>query len=155
MSVALNIKIEGLEELEEAFKRAPKMVSDETSKAIQKSVLTVQSNAVKEAPVNKQGGGGNLRQNIRSRMMNNFSGIIEARAPYSLFVHEGTRPHIIRSKGPWALRNKRTGQVFGRVVHHPGTTANKFFLRAVQASSKKIGEFFDQAIANVLKTFPK
>ena len=42
-------------------------------------------------------------------------------APYGLFMEVGTRPHWIASKGPWPLRNRQTGQVFGAVVWHPGT----------------------------------
>jgi hypothetical protein len=36
------------------------------------------------------------------------------------FIEYGTVPHIIRSHGPYPLRNRKTGQVFGRVVFHPG-----------------------------------
>jgi hypothetical protein len=36
------------------------------------------------------------------------------------FIEYGTTPHIIRSHGPYPLRNRKTGQVFGRVVFHPG-----------------------------------
>lgn len=43
--------------------------------------------------------------------------------PYGLAQEVGTAPHIIRSTGPWPLRNAKTGQVFGPVVHHPGTAA--------------------------------
>lgn len=52
--------------------------------------------------------------------------------PYAGFVSGGTRPHIIRSKGPWPLRNKYTGQVFGRVVWHPGTRPNNYLDRALR-----------------------
>lgn len=44
-------------------------------------------------------------------------------APYGLFVEVGTAPHVIRSHGPYPLRNARTGQVFGPIVNHPGTPA--------------------------------
>jgi hypothetical protein len=44
-------------------------------------------------------------------------------APIGLFAEVGTRPHIIRSKGDWPLRNRKTGQVFGKEVNHPGTQA--------------------------------
>ncbi len=45
---------------------------------------------------------------------------------YAVHVEFGTTPHIITSKGPWPLRNKETGQVFGRIVFHPGTRAQPF-----------------------------
>lgn len=51
-------------------------------------------------------------------------------------VHEfGSSPHVIRSKGPWPLRNRRTGQVFGRVVNHPGTAPNPAFRTALLRAS--------------------
>jgi hypothetical protein len=46
-------------------------------------------------------------------------------------VEYGTRPHLIRSTGPWPLRNRETGQQFGRVVHHPGTPAQPFMRPAL------------------------
>lgn len=51
-------------------------------------------------------------------------------ADYGRFVNDGTRPHVIRSHGPWPLRNRATGQVFGRTVHHPGTAPTYFVQRA-------------------------
>jgi hypothetical protein len=40
---------------------------------------------------------------------------------YPRGLEHGTKAHTIRSKGAYPLRNPRTGQVFGRVVNHPGT----------------------------------
>lgn len=151
----IQVKIEGLESIIDACKKAPQKTGTEISKAIQKTVLQIHNQALKEAPVNKQTGGGNLRQNISSKMISKLRGEIESRAPYSLFVHEGTRPHDIRPVYKRVLANKRTGQIFGKLVHHPGTRANPFLLRAVEKSARKMEEFFEQAIANVLKTFSK
>ena len=39
---------------------------------------------------------------------------------YPLGLELGTRPHTIVSHGDYPLRNRKTGQVFGRVVDHPG-----------------------------------
>src|SRR5215471_14542850 len=52
--------------------------------------------------------------------------LIGPTAPYGKWVNNGTPPHIIRSTGPWPLRNRATGQVFGPVVHHPGTKGAHF-----------------------------
>lgn len=50
-----------------------------------------------------------------------------------IYVEYGTGPHWIISHGyaagrryPWPLRNRRTGEVFGPVVWHPGTPAQPF-----------------------------
>ncbi|MFB4306986.1 hypothetical protein [Actinomadura sp. GTD37] len=43
--------------------------------------------------------------------------------PISLLLEFGTRAHIITSHGDYPLRNRQTGQVFGRSVRHPGTEA--------------------------------
>lgn len=43
----------------------------------------------------------------------------------------GTDPHIIVSHGPWPLRNKETGEVFGRVVAHPGNEAQPYLRPAL------------------------
>jgi hypothetical protein len=52
---------------------------------------------------------------------------------YAAVVEVGGRPHIIRSHGPWPLRNRETGQVFGQVVHHPGTPAQPYLRPGVMA----------------------
>lgn len=41
--------------------------------------------------------------------------------PYPVVLDTGSRPHTIRSRGDYPLRNPRTGQVFGKAVQHPGT----------------------------------
>jgi hypothetical protein len=50
-------------------------------------------------------------------------------------IEKGTPPHIIRSKGPWPLRNVQTGDVFGPVVNHPGTEAQPFIAPAAESMS--------------------
>ena len=52
-------------------------------------------------------------------------------ADYGIWVDQGSRPHLIESHGPWPLRNRATGQVFGRVVHHPGYHGAHFIQRTV------------------------
>lgn len=52
--------------------------------------------------------------------------------PYPLGLELGTPPHEIRSHGAYPLRNRRTGQVFGRVVQHPGTRPYPWCRAALQ-----------------------
>ena len=72
---------------------------------------------------------GALRQSIRARRIVGGWSIGPERR-YGRYVNEGTPPHRIVSHGPWPLRNLETGEVFGRVVHHPGTRATHFVERA-------------------------
>lgn len=52
-------------------------------------------------------------------------------ADYALYVHEGTRPHLIRPRRAKALRFEIGGRtVFARLVRHPGTRARPFLRNA-------------------------
>lgn len=152
MSGSVIVNIEGLDRLKRALVAAPAATLNEVGKAIHKSALTIQSNAMKEAPVNKSFGGGNLRQNIRITSMSKTRAVISSKAPYSIFVEEGTRPHTIVPKVKKGLANRRTGQFFGKLVHHPGTRANPYMKRAVEKSQVAVTGFFKAAIINVFKT---
>jgi len=50
--------------------------------------------------------------------------------PYGLGVEVGTAAHVIRSKGPYPLRDKH-GHVFGPEVHHPGTDPQPYLRPAL------------------------
>lgn len=150
MAVELRVKIDGMAEIRKALEKAPEKTVAAVSKAVERSMTTVWSEALKEAPVNKQSGGGTLRQKIQGRMLTKLAAVVEAKAPYSVYVHEGTRPHLIVPVNKQALANRRTGQFFGKVVHHPGTRPNPFLARAVKRSASKVQEFFREAIQGVL-----
>lgn len=57
---------------------------------------------------------------------------VSADAPYARFVHEGTAPHTITGN-PLLVFQVGSQTVFTHTVHHPGTRANPFLLRATQA----------------------
>ncbi|CAA0134539.1 Uncharacterised protein [Mycolicibacterium vanbaalenii] len=59
------------------------------------------------------------------------SGSVHASADYALYVHEGTRPHLIRPRRAQALRFQIGGRtVFAKLVRHPGTRARPFLRNA-------------------------
>lgn len=151
--ININVKIDGLDKLNRALIKAPAEVVNQMSTAVKKSILIIQKVAMREAPVNKQTGGGNLRQKIKTKMITKLSGVVESLAPYSIFVHEGTRPHDIRPVVAKGLANKRTGEYFGKLVHHPGTRANPYFARAVEKSGEKINQFFAEGMKKVVDLF--
>lgn len=62
-------------------------------------------------------------------------GEVRADAPYSLFVHEGTSPHVIEPNQANVLRfPSRAGEiVFAPRVDHPGTRPRPFLSEALAA----------------------
>jgi hypothetical protein len=62
-----------------------------------------------------------------------LQGVVTCNHPATLYVLEGTRPHIIRRHRAKALRFEVDGRVvFASVVHHPGTRPNNFLGRALR-----------------------
>lgn len=62
-------------------------------------------------------------------------------AEYAVYVHEGTRPHVIRprNKKVLAFPGASGGTVFAREVQHPGTVARPFLRNAVEAEAPALG----------------
>lgn len=62
-----------------------------------------------------------------------LQGVITCDHPATLYVLEGTRPHLIRARRGKALRFEIDGQVvFAKVVRHPGTRPNNFLGQALR-----------------------
>lgn len=60
------------------------------------------------------------------------TGVVTFPVRYAQFVHDGTRPHVIRARKKKVLRFAVGGKVLYRpVVHHPGTQARPFLTRAL------------------------
>lgn len=105
--------------------------------ALLKVANRIREQAINEAPYKK----GYLKKSISVHDEFKDSVIISAgdgHAPYAAFVHEGTRPHVIRPKDKKALADKKTGRFFGRKVQHPGTKPNPFMLRAAKKTAPEI-----------------
>jgi HK97 gp10 family phage protein len=149
-NASITVRIENLPEIEAAFKKLPTAVAVRTQNALEKILYKIEGTAKKLAPVNKQSGGGNLRQSIRAQMTGPLSGKVEVGAEYGIFVHEGTRPHTIEVVNRRALANKRTGQFFGRKVNHPGTKANPFLQLAVIAEDGYINDQMEAITKDII-----
>lgn len=65
---------------------------------------------------------------------------ISTNVAYAQYVHDGTRPHVIRPRRRQALRFVVGGRVvYAKVVHHPGTRARPFLTRALIEVSRQRG----------------
>lgn len=78
---------------------------------------------------------GELRDSVREAWSGGLVGRVYVGDPevneYWPSVEYGSDPHEIVSHGKWPLRNKETGQVFGRRVNHPGTPEQPFMRPAL------------------------
>ena len=71
------------------------------------------------------------------------------KANYAPYVEFGTAPHEIRPVNKRVLANVKTGEIFGTVVHHPGTKANPFMERIVAAAQPAVDALFGQALDKI------
>lgn len=148
--IQASVKFTNAAELVAAIRKAPRETVPQLRNAISRSIELVQRTAFRKAPVNKQSGGGNLRQSIKTYIQP-LKGEVRAEAKYAAAVEFGSRPHTIVAKNSKVLANKRTGQFFGKRVNHPGTRAQPFLFPAVESSKREIISFFKTAMINVLK----
>lgn len=148
----IRLELKNLKELKAAFEKAPAIATEEYARALERSARKIEGDAKRNAPVNKQAGGGTLRQLISSRMQGKTSAVVESKASYSAYVDQGTRPHTINVINKKVLANRRTGQIFGRVVKHPGTRKQPFFTDTVENNQSFVNNEFLSALNNVLKS---
>jgi len=145
----ITVTIKNADEIKEAFKQAPIKIINNLNKAINHILVKVTNDAVRLAPHGKLGGG-NLKQSIRNYMTGPLSGVVIVGASYGLYVHEGTRPHVITIVNKKVLANKRTGQIFGTRVNHPGTMGIPFLSGAVNENMGFIDNEFAKVTENIL-----
>lgn len=103
---------------------------------VKKVTEAVARDARAECPVDS----GDLVSTIRTRYPGALKGVVVVGGTsrrrmahdvdYWAAVEYGSRPHVIRSTGPWSLRSD-DGEYFGRVVNHPGTRAQPFMRTAL------------------------
>lgn len=82
----INITIKNLPEIRAAFKKAPGAMTRELNVAIKKSVLTIQSDSMRNTPVLT----GRLRASHRT-LFSDLKGSVFTDTNYDIFVHDGTR----------------------------------------------------------------
>jgi len=80
----------------------------------------------------------------------NLKGSIGPTVSYADFVYSGTQPHIIQAVNKKVLANTETGQIFGKIVHSPGSAANPFLDRILAASENQAQQIFQDAVNKVI-----
>lgn len=141
--MSFNYEIKGLKEIQTALEKSPEIARPIFQKAIEGTVAIFAKNTQKNNPVPWRTGA--LTQTFQF----NPGPLRATWGPtrnYAIFVHEGTAPHVITARKGKVLVNKETGQFFGKVVHHPGTKANRFMPKIMTKAEKEINQLFAQAL---------
>lgn len=100
---------------------------------MERRVRRVEREAIRRAP-------GSVGQHIRASIQRGpggeFRGVIRSSHPASIFLVNGTRPHMIFPRRPdGVLRFTVGGQVvYAKVVNHPGSKPNDFLRQALRAA---------------------
>lgn len=90
---------------------------------------------------------GNLRASLQMRITKQgdiFSGTVYTAVNYAQYVHEGTRPHVIRPRTAGGVLRfpvppRSSNIVFTRHVNHPGTRARPFLRLAIEQVAPAAG----------------
>jgi len=69
------------------------------------------------------------------------------RAPHAVFVHWGTKPHVIRPKNKKALRWAAGGSfIFAKFVNHPGYKGDPFLINAANQAIREFPQMVEQSM---------
>jgi len=140
-----DIKIENLDELRAAFKKAPDIASKELQQATKEAGKIILATEKTEVPVKT----GQLRRSI-TLDYKPISVSIYPTVNYAFSVHEGTKPHVILPKGKVLAFKKNGKMIFARRVNHPGNKPNKFVERTVDKTESKVNSLFSKALENII-----
>ena len=111
-------------------------------KRLKYSAILLQWEAKKETPVDNW----ILRKSIKYAVNPEYA-VVYSNLFYAPFVHEWTRPHLIRPvKKKSLFRIDENWEHFAKLVHHPGSKENPFFTRAVNNNQEKIVQRFYEII---------
>ena len=154
----LAIKVEGLEEVERRL--GGMNVTGALRTAMKKSVIFVENMVVRFTPTDTsrlvdsigwrvEG----LGSDIRGIVGSNVRGIGSQQVYYLPFVEHDTAPHWppILAVTTWAERHGMAAFAVARSIARKGTRGYKMFQRGAEASASKIQEFFDRAIADLVR----
>lgn len=143
----ITITVQNFEEIKRKFRDFEPKLEKEMKIALNKSLLWI-LRLTKENI--------NMMTKTHTAMLKNrwaikldsFKGKLYSLVFYAVYVHEGTRPHVILPKIKQALYWKGAKYPV-KIVHHPGTSPRKFLEKAVLMSLDKVKEFLNEAIKKV------
>lgn len=141
----IRLEVAGLDAVEKRLMEVPKKIEHKVLLDMSQIVYDKAHDAI-----DKHTKTGALRQSLYNRAIpgGREVGNDPKRAPHALFVHWGSKPHIIKPKNKKALRWSAGGQfVFSKIVHHPGYKGDPYLVNAARDAMRQ----FDTIVQNALK----
>lgn len=148
----LEIKVEGLDKIESAIRKNPKVVFEELSKGIETGVNFIRPIMRQKAPHKS----GEMSKNIYARAVG-LKGEVGPNlniTPYAWYVHKGTDPHIIRPNKKKALYWPGAKHPVKK-VKHPGSRPQPFVDQTFKEVQVPVQGIFQQRIDNIINRFHK
>lgn len=139
--------------LAKAFEKAPEATRDMVRKQLKIAAEGIKDRASTEHRYKRQSGQLE-RDGIVTRVEDNVATIaLNPRVPYGVYVHEGTKPHIILPKQKRVLRWSDGNKfIFSKSVVHPGTKPDQFLYNAADKEAPLIQSRFENAISEIVRS---
>jgi hypothetical protein len=141
------------------IKKLKRLGSEYPKEFIARATHDLHDNAVKNA--SKHTKSGRLENNIEMRITNDSGEIYIANAGmvkkwrgkhvnYGIFVHFGSKPHIIKPKHKKALRWGGSSVFhFAKSVKHPGYKGDPFMYNALKTTQRKLNQIAKDIIDDI------
>lgn len=143
MSVEMKVDIPNLPKFHEALKKWPQISAPIIQRAIKKAVIELQGETIRITPVKT----GRLRSGFQTEIKP-LQGTLYNPLEYAEYVHEGTRPHLLRPVTKKALYWKGALHPVKSVMH-PGSRPNRFMAMGLQNAQSKIIDIFGKALEEI------
>jgi hypothetical protein len=139
------VQIENIEELVANFQEAPAIAAPILQRALSASQAILAKYTTRDTVPWRTGF---LAQTFRAQLT---AGVLRwfPTADYASFVEFGTKPHVIEPKDKKALYWQGADHPVKR-VNHPGTAANPFMERIIQAATPDINMTFGTALQQIV-----
>lgn len=140
------VEITGLDKLQAKMEKYPAISEKYINMAIARALNRIFGEEKRQAPVFT----GNMRDNWKIDI-GRFEGKFSSNVPYSMAVHEGTRPHMppVSALEAWSKKKGLNPWAVAKNIAKFGTKANPFLKRAVEAQKDQINGEFKTALENI------
>ena len=141
------------DKLARAFEKAPQATRDMVRKQLKEAAEGIKYRASAEHRYKRQSGELE-RKGIVTRVEDNIAVIaLSPRVPYGVYVHEGTKPHVISAVKKKLLRWTDGNRWFSKKqVMHPGTKPDQFLYNAADKEAPLIQSRFENALEKVIRS---